>query len=377
MALEVAVYPFPWTRGNFVDSLAAGYFASLLHGTGGELLAYCVAMAGVDEMHLLNITVAPAARRQGHARRLLGELEAAARRLGAWHVWLEVRESNGEARRAYQRLGFAHVGVRRGYYPAPAGREDAVVMSRPVDGAGGDRCAGVSASGRCCARWASSSGRASLAARPRSRRRPCRPRRRRPGRRQRLGHRSSRPPRRGRAGLGRWSRPPRPKRPPTWSRPTGWSSATPAMLALATPGLPTTASSGSSSSFSTACCVRSASPVPRRPRERRACFASAPAASGAVEAASIAERERLLGRVAPRLVLALGRGAARLVLDSDEPLGRLRGRVHAVAGVPVVVSFALAYLLRHPHEKAKAWEDLCLAVRALEDASVQSAGPGP
>ena len=65
---------FPWTRGNFVDSLAAGYIAWTLNGSGGELLAYCVAMRGAGEMHLLNITVAPAARRRGHARRLLDAL---------------------------------------------------------------------------------------------------------------------------------------------------------------------------------------------------------------------------------------------------------------------------------------------------------------
>ena len=76
VALETEVYPFPWTRGNFVDSLAAGYIAWTLNGSDGELLGYCVAMRGVDEMHLLNITVAPAARRRGHARRLLDALVA-------------------------------------------------------------------------------------------------------------------------------------------------------------------------------------------------------------------------------------------------------------------------------------------------------------
>ena len=79
-------------------------------------------MVGVDEMHLLNITIAPAARRRGHARRLLAELVQVCRERAANRLWLEVRESNGEARGAYRRLGFAEVGRRKGYYPAPQGR---------------------------------------------------------------------------------------------------------------------------------------------------------------------------------------------------------------------------------------------------------------
>ena len=136
VALEAATYPFPWTRGNFVDSLAAGYTAWTLNGSGGELIAYCVAMRGVGEMHLLNITVAPVARRRGHARRLLGELVALCREERVDRLWLEVREANLDAQATYRRLGFAQVGVRKGYYPAPDGnREDAVVMSLGIDAA--------------------------------------------------------------------------------------------------------------------------------------------------------------------------------------------------------------------------------------------------
>src|SRR5204863_9596714 len=116
LELEQAVYPFPWTRGNFVDSLVAGYTAWTLNHVDGDLVGYCVAMAGVGEMHLLNITVAPTARRRGHARRLLAELIALCRRSGATRLWLEVRESNGQAREAYRRLGFGQVGRRKGYY---------------------------------------------------------------------------------------------------------------------------------------------------------------------------------------------------------------------------------------------------------------------
>lgn len=138
VALEDEVYPFPWTRGNFVDSLAAGYVAWTLNGSGGELLAYCVAMRGAGEMHLLNITVAPAARRHGHARRLLDALVDECRSVGAERLWLEVRLANVDAQRTYLRLGFVKVGVRKGYYPAPGGtREDAVVMSKIVEAIAG------------------------------------------------------------------------------------------------------------------------------------------------------------------------------------------------------------------------------------------------
>jgi ribosomal-protein-alanine N-acetyltransferase len=136
MAIEVAAYAFPWSRGNFIDSLAAGYAARVLRGARGELLGYFVAMAGVDEMHLLNITVAPAAQGRGHARVLIDALTALCREQQARALWLEVRASNARARAMYERLGFAQVGVRKGYYPAPFGRrEDAIVMSLKFDAA--------------------------------------------------------------------------------------------------------------------------------------------------------------------------------------------------------------------------------------------------
>jgi ribosomal-protein-alanine N-acetyltransferase len=136
VAIEGSAYDFPWTRGNFIDSLAAGYLARVLRGPTGAVIGYFVAMKGVDELHLLNLTVAPAHQSQGHGRRMLDELVMLAHAERSPRVWLEVRESNVRARELYLRYGFRHIGVRRGYYPALHNkREDADVMS--LDLAGG------------------------------------------------------------------------------------------------------------------------------------------------------------------------------------------------------------------------------------------------
>jgi ribosomal-protein-alanine N-acetyltransferase len=137
VAIENAAYGFPWTRGNFIDTLAAGYLAEVLEGREDGVVGYFVAMAGVDELHLLNVTVAPPRQGHGHGHALLDAVAGHGRRLGMATLWLEVRSSNLRARALYRRRGFAEEGVRRNYYPAAAGRrEDAVVMSLAL-GAGG------------------------------------------------------------------------------------------------------------------------------------------------------------------------------------------------------------------------------------------------
>jgi ribosomal-protein-alanine N-acetyltransferase len=129
LGVERASYTHPWTHGNFSDSLRSGYQAQLLRA-GGELLGYFVAMKGVDEVHLLNITVAPRWQGQGWGRLMLDALALWSRGQGAQWLWLEVRVSNERAQRIYERNGFRRVGERKAYYPAPEGRrEDAVVMS--------------------------------------------------------------------------------------------------------------------------------------------------------------------------------------------------------------------------------------------------------
>jgi len=136
VAIEVAAYSFPWSRGNFIDSIAAGYPARVLLDARGAPIAYFVAMGGVDEMHLLNITVAPALQGRGHARYMLDALRVLCLEHRAHQLWLEVRESNAHARAIYARMGFVQQGVRKAYYPAPLGRrEDAVVMSLRIGAA--------------------------------------------------------------------------------------------------------------------------------------------------------------------------------------------------------------------------------------------------
>jgi ribosomal-protein-alanine N-acetyltransferase len=129
VAIEQMAYAHPWSRGNFIDTLASGYQAQLLMADD-TLLGYFVAMKGVDEVHLLNIAVAPAHQRQGWARVMLDALALWSCGQGAQWLWLEVRVSNPRALQIYEAHGFRRVGLRKAYYPAADGqREDAVVMS--------------------------------------------------------------------------------------------------------------------------------------------------------------------------------------------------------------------------------------------------------
>jgi uracil-DNA glycosylase len=103
-------------------------------------------------------------------------------------------------------------------------------------------------------------------------------------------------------------------------------------------------------------------------REQRAAFVSLPEPGAGEARQGFAWLDAAVDAVRPSCILALGRAAAQAVLDTDEPLGALRGRRETRAGVPVIVTFSPAFLLRHPADKAKAWADLCLAVRCLEEA---------
>lgn len=129
VAIERRAYAHPWTRGNFSDSLRSGYQAQLLCADDDVIMGYFVAMQGVDEVHLLNITVDPQFQGQGWGRVMLDALALWSRAQRAQWLWLEVRISNLRAQQVYLRYGYRRVGERKNYYPAVQGREDAIVMS--------------------------------------------------------------------------------------------------------------------------------------------------------------------------------------------------------------------------------------------------------
>ncbi|WIM06189.1 MAG: ribosomal protein S18-alanine N-acetyltransferase [Candidatus Nitricoxidivorans perseverans] len=131
LAAELRIYPFPWTKGNFADSLKAGYSAWVCR-EGGELAGYAVMMMAVDEAHLLNISILPERRRRGLGGELLAHLFRIAHGQGAARMLLEVRPSNASGQAFYRRFLFSEIGRRREYYPAHAGREDAIVMAREL-----------------------------------------------------------------------------------------------------------------------------------------------------------------------------------------------------------------------------------------------------
>ncbi|MBK6324100.1 ribosomal protein S18-alanine N-acetyltransferase [Candidatus Aalborgicola defluviihabitans] len=129
LAVEQRAYAHPWNRSHFLDALQAGYQAQMLVADDA-LLGYFVAMEGFEEVHLLNITVAPEYRGQGWSRVMLDALTLWARGRTAQWLWLEVRVGNERAMRVYEAHGYRRVGYRRDYYPSIHGqREDAVVMS--------------------------------------------------------------------------------------------------------------------------------------------------------------------------------------------------------------------------------------------------------
>lgn len=137
MRIENQAYEWPWHEVNIADSIRTGYQCVTLvggkKGNDSTLLGYYIAMLGVDEVHLLNITVAPQFQGQGWSRVMLDALALWARGQNAKWLWLEVRVSNTRALQVYERYGFRHAGQRKAYYPnGTQAREDAIVMSMPL-----------------------------------------------------------------------------------------------------------------------------------------------------------------------------------------------------------------------------------------------------
>jgi ribosomal-protein-alanine N-acetyltransferase len=128
MQIERRAYPFAWTEGIFSDCLKVGYSSWTVQNPIGDILAYSVMSMAVGEAHILNLCVDPVHHGQGLGRFLLQHLLHVARSANLTVLLLEVRRSNAAARRLYQSAGFRTFGVRKDYYPAPEGREDALVL---------------------------------------------------------------------------------------------------------------------------------------------------------------------------------------------------------------------------------------------------------
>jgi ribosomal-protein-alanine N-acetyltransferase len=129
VSIERSAYQFPWSEGIFRDCLRVGYICRVVDA-GGDMGGYGIMSVGAGEAHILNVCIREEYRSRGYARKMLLYLMDRARAAGMHEAFLEVRPSNTAAARLYHSMGFEQVGVRRGYYQATVGREDAAVLRR-------------------------------------------------------------------------------------------------------------------------------------------------------------------------------------------------------------------------------------------------------
>lgn len=130
-SLEASLQPFPWSRTNFADSLEVGHSCWVCR-LGGDLVGFSVVMSVIDEAHLLNIGIDRRYHGQGYGARMLRTAMESARLGGAGKLFLEVRPSNEQAVALYRHFGFRQIGLRKGYYPAVIGREDALIFDKEL-----------------------------------------------------------------------------------------------------------------------------------------------------------------------------------------------------------------------------------------------------
>lgn len=131
LEVERASYEFPWTRTIFRDCLRVGY-ACFVYETPQGLIGHGLMSIGAGECHLLNICVHPKYQRRGLGRAMVDFLLKLAQRKSARVALLEVRVSNVSAYKLYMDMGFDEIGIRREYYPARNGREDAIILARDL-----------------------------------------------------------------------------------------------------------------------------------------------------------------------------------------------------------------------------------------------------
>jgi len=129
--IERAAYAFPWSEVIFRDCLRVSYMCRVAE-IGPHLVGYGIMSLGAGEAHLLNLCIAENYRCRGVGRQLLTHLLQLAANAGAQEAFLETRPSNSAAIRLYESLHFTQIGIRRGYYQASTGREDAIVLRRRI-----------------------------------------------------------------------------------------------------------------------------------------------------------------------------------------------------------------------------------------------------
>jgi len=129
VSIERNAYQFPWSDGIFRDCLRVGYICRVLD-VGGIVAGYTIMSTGAGEAHLLNVCVSDEYRCRGLGRKLMLYMLECARGAAVREIFLEVRPTNVIAVRLYHSMGFAQIGIRRGYYHAAVGREDAIVLRR-------------------------------------------------------------------------------------------------------------------------------------------------------------------------------------------------------------------------------------------------------
>jgi [ribosomal protein S18]-alanine N-acetyltransferase len=137
-AVERTSYTFPWSEGIFRDCLRVGYLCRVAD-VDGEIVAYGIVAMGAGEAHILNLCVRSDLRGRSIGRQMLMLLLERSRQAGMTDTFLEVRPSNLHAIALYQSVGFVQVGMRKGYYQAEGGREDALVLKLGLDPQGPDQ----------------------------------------------------------------------------------------------------------------------------------------------------------------------------------------------------------------------------------------------
>lgn len=133
LTIEQSANQFPWDKKSFEDSLKTGHQAWVFYEQADEIIGFAIVQQVLDEAHLLNICVKPAMQSRGLGKAIVKHVIDYANSISAVIILLEVRRSNKRAQQLYLQAGFNEMSVRKGYYPAKDGREDAILMAMDLD----------------------------------------------------------------------------------------------------------------------------------------------------------------------------------------------------------------------------------------------------